>query len=105
MTYTVNSASRVVRVADGAHLPASWCDGRLVVQDEQAESVQELLAWLSMGNQLQPHAPSVAEHNAPILAEMLANDLKVLRALAERDDARIAAHNARQATLRARLRK
>ena len=49
-------------------------------------------------------APSVKErHNAPIREKMDKADLKIIRALAEGDTARIAAHKTAQAELRATL--
>lgn len=44
-----------------------------------------------------------AEANAPILAALLAADLKIIRALVEGDTARVAAHRTAQAALRAGL--
>tara|TARA_R110000744_G_scaffold248671_1_gene365045 strand:+ start:4336 stop:4866 length:531 start_codon:yes stop_codon:yes gene_type:complete len=43
--------------------------------------------------------------DAPILAELAANDLKIVRALAEGDTVRIDAHKVSQAALRAKLTK
>ena len=61
------------------------------------------LAWLAEGNTPEPYTPTPAELNAPVLAQLAANDLRILRAIAEGDAARIEAHNAAQAALRAQL--
>ena len=48
-------------------------------------------------------APTVAELNATIIAQMEAADRRIIRALVEGDTARIAAHRAAQSALRAKL--
>jgi len=52
-----------------------------------------------------PPAPSAAEFNAPILAQLAAIDAKSIRALRENDQTRIAAWEAQAAALRAQLQK
>ena len=46
---------------------------------------------------------TIAETNAPIIAEMDAADLKIIRAIAEGDIERLEAHKTSQALLRAKL--
>lgn len=48
-------------------------------------------------------APKDASKSAAIYAELHSNDLKIIRAIAEGDTARIEAHKASQAALRAQL--
>lgn len=50
-----------------------------------------------------PYVPTAAEINAPILKTLAANDAKIIRAITEGDTARIDAHKATQAALRAQL--
>ncbi len=52
---------------------------------------------------VQTPAEVKAAANAPILAQMAAADLQIIRALVEGDAARIAAHKTAQALLRAEL--
>lgn len=60
--------------------------------------------WLSEGNVPDPvDPPTPAELNAPIYAQLQALDMKLIRPLAERDQARIDAINAEKETLRSQL--
>lgn len=53
--------------------------------------------------QAEQAARAVAEHNAEIQAQLDAADLKIVRAVLDGDTARIEAHKASQAALRAQL--
>lgn len=48
-------------------------------------------------------ADAVRAANAPILAQLAANDVKIVRAITEGDSARVEAHKEKQAALRAQL--
>lgn len=79
-------------------------DGAVIPPDPANTDCMEFLKWRAAGNIPEPvDPPSSAELNAPILAALAANDAKIIRALAEGDAARIAAHIATQAALRAQL--
>lgn len=79
-------------------------DGAIVPDVTGNSDWQKYLKWVAEGNVPEPiDSPSPAELNAPILAELAANDQKIIRALAEGDTARIDAHKATQAALRAQL--
>jgi len=74
-------------------------DGKPVpmTDEEVAQRQAEEAAWES-GRA----SREAAAHNAKIDAELAENDLKVIRALIEGDSARIEAHKAKQAELRAK---
>lgn len=64
--------------------------------EEQAQVAQRRAEW---------DAGAKARHNAPILAEMNAEDVKIIRALLDGDTERINAHKAAQEARRAKLQK
>ena len=78
-------------------------DGRIVEwsgPDPQPSEEEIAAGWAEVQRR-----EAVAKHNAPILAELDAADLKIIRARLEGDAERVAAHMAAQAERRARLRR
>lgn len=79
-------------------------DRAIIPPDPANTDCMEFFKWRAAGGVPEPiDPPSPTEINAPILAALTANDAKIIRALAEGDAARIAAHIATQAALRAQL--
>ncbi len=104
MAYKLNRQNGVQR--DGASLPCRYDNGRITAQDEHSPFVKEFQKWVAEGNVPEPYvepAQTAEQINAPIVAEMAANDIKAIRALVDGDTARIEAHRMKQAALRARL--
>ena len=84
----------VRRIVDGASIP----------QNPENTDWQQYQKWLAASNTPQPaDLPTAGELNAPILAQLAAADIRAIRALADGDSARIAAHRTAQALLRAKL--
>ncbi len=90
----------VIRLADGARIPFA----------ESNRDYEDYLKWIAAGGIVQP-AQTPAEidtettsgRNAALLAQLEANDKKIIRALVEGDTVRINAFKTAQATLRAQL--
>lgn len=88
-----NSTS-IIRIADNAMIP----------NDSTNSDYKAYLDWIGKGNTVfVADAPSIAEINAPILAQLIDIDLKSIRALRENDAAKISDLNNQASTLRIKL--